>query len=97
MAEISGPELRLLDDLLFKIEAEQAKGREMDNLMMPTSRGISPQEGLGETAGALSEALRTEGPMFPDQLSGQPVQRSDQLLGTIYDLLTQQQNIGQQR
>ena len=73
----SGPELRLLDDLLFQISAEQGKGWQPE------------QPGLGSTATTLRESLGEQG-LFPDKNSTAPVQRDNELLNVIFDLLTQQ-------
>ena len=81
MANISGEELRLLDDSLFSLEAEMAKG------------GVPHRTGVVPTLDAFRQELRAGGPMFPDKVSSEDVQRSNDLLGAIFDMITREEQV----
>jgi hypothetical protein len=84
MAEISAPELRLLEESLFGEDARRAKPGSRDSL--PSDAGIQG------TARALGEELRTKSKMFSDKYTpNEGLQEvPDPLLNAIYDFLSNQ-------
>ena len=86
MADISAPELRLLNTILTQIDAERIP-----------SEGGTPDFPIQNTARAFEETLRANSQQFNDKISPNAGEQqvNSPLLSAIFDFITQQKPPGQ--